>query len=343
MQRRPTLHLQRWWYPNEPGALMSIRQFLKDRLPLPPAHEDPASDDLSTVLQHVGPNKYARTRHKLANSADTRVLLESGLDLLRHDLLDHTGPDLETGEDRSTLFSSLSRERVVRHAQQQNVPGVRPTTTVFRERWPLRGQFSEDLIAYLFRLAPQLQRLREIDSFLTELPADLTFEDLVRAVAAAEMDGSLNERDIGLQIVVQGAMPNHPRVRDYVRATYEAVLPAWAEIYAKVASAYGLRLRPGVTWIDVAIMFDAVLEGAALRARCQSEAVSLSNGEPLLAGTIFALLPTLLENYEATWDTAQLRHHPIDKVVHLDVPAQRKRRAAHGDARASLELDASTN
>ncbi|MEA2492878.1 MAG: hypothetical protein QOJ29_789 [Thermoleophilaceae bacterium] len=307
---------------------MLIRKFLKGHMLALSGGVAPDDDDLSAVLSHIAPNKLARTRHRIANSPDTRLLLECGLDLLHHDLLDHRGPDLETGEDRSTLFASLSRERIVSCAVNKKITGVRPTPVVFRERWPLRALFSEDLISYLFRLAPQQQRLRQINAFVDDLPPDLTFEDIVRVVAETEMDGSLHQRDIGLQIVVQGAMPNHPHVREYVQATYETVLPAWAGIYEKVASHYGLRLRPGVSWLDMAMLFDAVLEGAALRDRCQTERVALSNGEPLLAGAIFALLPTLLEDFVPTWDTSQLSHFKIPAQTSREVPRPRSRRAA---------------
>jgi hypothetical protein len=59
--------------------------------------------------------------------------------------------------------------------------------------------------------------------------------------------------------------------------------------------AYGLRLKPDVTWSDVALLFNAVVEGALLRARIYGKEATLSNGERVLAGAILAMLPSLVE------------------------------------------------
>lgn len=59
--------------------------------------------------------------------------------------------------------------------------------------------------------------------------------------------------------------------------------------------AYGLKLKPGFTWSDVALLFNAVVEGALVRARIYKVEAVLSNGERVLAGAILVMLPSLLE------------------------------------------------
>lgn len=264
-----------------------------------PDDDDAGVDDLSGVLVHIAPVKLEPARRRITNSEDTWQFLEGGLDLLRHDLLDHTGADLTTGA-AARLFASLSMKRVVGAAQARSNGrnGVLPTEGRFKQRWPHHARFAEDLIAFLFRLAPQQRRLRQITAYLDRLPAQMTLHELVRQLADTELRGVFDDRNTGLRIVVQGAMPNHERVRAYVAATYEQILPMWAGIYEKIGTMYGLQPRPPYTWLDLAVMFDAVLEGTALRARCQPDAAFLSAGDSILAGTVLALLPGVLDDYD---------------------------------------------
>jgi hypothetical protein len=198
--------------------------------------------------------------------------------------------------------------------------GVLPTDGRFKQAWPHHARFVEDVISYLFRLSPQRARLQLIEQMLDRLPKDLTFHELIEQLAEIELAGAMEDRNTALQIVVQGAMPNHDRVRAYVTATYDEVLPRWAAIYEKVATLYGLSLRPGCTWLDMAIMFDALLEGLALRVRCQAEAPTLASGRPALPGTILALLHGLLAEYDGE-DRYQVGPDATVRAIHL--PEQR--------------------
>ena len=67
-------------------------------------------------------------------------------------------------------------------------------------------------------------------------------------------------------------------------------------------TAYGFRLRPPYTWLDVAIMYSAVVEGELAWGRITTRPV-LSTGQPVLAGVILALVPALYENAPADLET----------------------------------------
>src|ERR1700754_4795801 len=54
-----------------------------------------SDDNLSAVLANVAADARTSTRERIANSPETREFLEIGLLLLRDDLLDHRGPDLQ--------------------------------------------------------------------------------------------------------------------------------------------------------------------------------------------------------------------------------------------------------
>jgi len=239
----------------------------------------------------------ANTRARLANSWETREFLEIGLSLLRDDLLEYTGPDLD-GEDRSRLFESLSRERILKRAEEvhSREPDKVLTVNIYRGRWEHKNKYTEDLIAYLFRLGPQERRLDAMEVFAAdELMKEPSLGQLVRQFTSALRAAILGDPLSGLQYVLQTALPQHPRVREFAKAHYELLFPRWAVICDRIATAYALGLRPGVTWLDVALLFNMIIEGCVVRARVETVQPTLSTGESLEAGAIIALLPSLLD------------------------------------------------
>lgn len=253
-------------------------------------------EDLSVSLHYIGMGMLAKTRAKLANSRETREFLELGLALLRADLIEHTGPDFERG-DHSRLFESLSRERIMALADEGDPDRTKLLgVNMFRHRWSRKDFYTEDLIAYLFRMGPQHRHINEMASAVRALVTEASFGQLVRALAAAEVEAMLADPIVSLQGIVQAALPRHPRVQEFSRAQYDYLLPQWGAIYEEVAAAYGLTLANTRTWSDVALLFNSVIEGALVRARVEGSEPRLSNGEGVLAGAIFTMLPSMLNN-----------------------------------------------
>jgi len=168
---------------------------------------------------------------------------------------------------------------------------------MFRHRWDRKDRYTEDLISYLFRVDPPLKHMREMEESAMVLMQSVSLLELVRLLAAAEVDSMLADPMVSLQTIVQAALPNHPRVRHFSRAQYDVLLPRWAELYQQVTTAYGLKLRDGLSWLDVALLFNSVVEGALVRARIDRHEPMLSNGEGVLAGAILAMLPGLLDGF----------------------------------------------
>lgn len=257
-----------------------------------PGHDQ---EDLSPILTDIGLDKLAETRAKLANTSETRDFLEIGLRLLHEDLLGHTGPNFDQREG-SRLFQSLSLKRITDKAIELDPKNeLLLTDNMFRHRWSRRGRYTEDLISYLFRLGPQKRRLEEMENTALQALHAVSLKELVQLLAAAEVDMILVDPVFNLQSIIQAALPNHPKVRQFSQDQYEMLLTGWASLYEQIAVAYGLRLKPGFTWADVAQLFNAVVEGALVRAHIYGKEAVLSNGERVLAGAILIMLPSLLE------------------------------------------------
>ena len=113
-----------------------------------------------------------------------------------------------------------------------------------------------------------------MESAALELAPKVSLKELVQLLAAAEVDMILVDPVFNLQTIIQAALPNHPRVRHFSQAQYEMILTGWAQLYERVAAAYNLQLKPGFTWSDVALLFNAVVEGALVRARIDQARLS---------------------------------------------------------------------
>lgn len=264
-------------------------------MPVTAGSPDSDGEDLSLILSNIGYGRLATTRARLANTAATRDFLEIGLQLLQEDLLRHTGPDFEHG-DRSRLFESLSRERILALADELDTSDEKMLTVhMFRHRWERKDRYTEDLISYLFRLGPQQRHVEEMADAAVGLLPRVSLRQMVELLATAEVEAMLSDPLVSLHAIFQAALPNHPRVRSFIQAQYDQLMPAWAKLYEQITMAYGLRLKPGFTWLDVALLFNAVVEGALARARIDRAEPTLSSGDRLLAGAILLMLPSLLD------------------------------------------------
>ncbi len=247
-------------------------------------------DDLGPVLRDIGTGMMARTRAKLANSPETRAFLEIGLDLLREDLIQHTGPDFDHGTP-SRLFDSLSRERVLARPEAQE---LLLSVNMFRHRWERKDRYSEDLISYVFRLTPQLRRMDGVRAATTAMIGQVSLGELVRLLARAELEALRSDPLVCVQAILQSALPNHTRVREFCKAHLDELLPRWADLYRDVATAHGLALRPGRTWLDVALLFNTAIVGELHWTRVSARP-TLANGESVLTGALLAMMPSLVD------------------------------------------------
>ncbi|WP_181781088.1 hypothetical protein [Pseudonocardia pini] len=254
-------------------------------------------DDLSEILTNVAADARPATRVKIANSAETRAFLDIGLQLLRDDLLDHRGPDLLDEHDAGTrLFAGLSQARLIERAAEAAEQEERPamlTVGMFRDRWRYKSRYTEDLIAYIMRPSRYGETMTMLRAAALTLPEDMRFPDLARYVAEAVMQATMRDPQWSLQTIMWVALPNHPRVQVFLKARYEQWIAAWAETYELLGRRYDLELRPGVTWLDVAEMFNAVTEGARIRGMAMGTVASLSTGDNVVVGSIRAMMPSL--------------------------------------------------
>lgn len=272
-------------------------------MPITASDANPTDDDLAEVLRLVAQDRLAHNRPRIANSPETRAFLETGLQLLREDLINYRGGELD-GVERCRLFESISGKRLVERAEEEDRERTQNggkmlclTPARYRERWRHKNLYTEDLLAYLFRVAPQRAYMQQVSSMVDELIATESLGGLIRKLAQAEMEMVVADPLFGLHAIVEVALPNHPRVQEFLRAQEHLLLPAWASVYERIAVAYGLTLRPRHTWLDLAVLLNSLINGILTTSRSMGGTVPvLSNGDSTLAGGIMAMLPSFFDD-----------------------------------------------
>ena len=248
-------------------------------------------EDLATVLSNVRPGRLPKTRAAWANHPTTRGFCMLGLHLLHTEQIEGNRRD-----DGRRFFTSLSGQRLQTHAWdvlEDPADAERLSVDRFNETWMNAQAYTEDLLAYLYRPAPYMRRVRGMRQAMSGMTSKMSLGTMVRRAAAAELEEATNDPIIALQTLVETNYPAEPLVRTLHRRVEDEALRLWAEMYAELFPAYGLHLRPGIQWLDVARLFSTVVEGALVRRRVRGEHARLSNGDDMLAGAVLAMLPSL--------------------------------------------------
>jgi hypothetical protein len=254
-------------------------------------------DDLSEVLRHVRVSRLPATQRLWANSWQTRQFLNLGLRLLHEHHSQRGGQSGDRGEG-IRLSTTLTPENLANKAQLVIADRVRADAlgvVRWKETWGHQAAYTDDLIAYLFRPAPYLRRVEQVQGALYSSMIGLPLAELIRQGAAAEMASCLADPLIALQTLVQAALPYHATISRHATQLEDVALEVWARLYAELFPAYGLSLRLGLTWLDVAQLFATAIEGTLLRTRIRGREPALDGGDPMLAGSILALLPGLFD------------------------------------------------
>jgi hypothetical protein len=246
-------------------------------------------DDLAQVLTNVKVNRLPPTRSSWANSWKTRAFLHLGLRLLYEH---HSAADTpETGSGMH-LIGNLTPENLANAAQRSvSDPDLAAQLSVVRwkETWGHRGAYLEDLVAYLFRPTPYVQRIERVRDAMVIDPG-LRLNDFVRYVSDAEFDAAFSNPLYALQTWLQAAMPSHPSVSPCVVLLEDASLPLRGSLYQRAFSAYGLTLRDGLTWEDAADLSATLMKGAVLRGRARGEHPRLAAGDSTLHSGMLAMM-----------------------------------------------------
>jgi hypothetical protein len=249
-------------------------------------------EDLSEVLKELGGNRWKpEYREKVCKKPLTRAFMDAGVAMLERDLVKYPGPKPDDTKP-TALFQALSFDRIVTWVNENTEFGDAKASINrddIRKLWVHKDRYTEDLIAYVFRPLRNDEHMEFAESDLVKMLSDKTFGDVVSMLCNYEMDHYLKDPLSNVQVIIQVAMPSHPRVQDYTTALYDSMLPRWAKIYEEISGFYGLSLTGGYTFGELALMLNAVIDGELMRSRVEGRN-RLAGGRDLLESTALAVL-----------------------------------------------------
>ncbi|HWM96685.1 MAG TPA: hypothetical protein VNO54_06475 [Streptosporangiaceae bacterium] len=226
-------------------------------------------EDLSDLLSEV------RHADVLANDSCTREFLQAGERLL-HDILarDAEGTPGRGRVPFDELLACVSRRLVVDEAERSwtgpDAKAGKPTESAFRYRWNTQAGYLRDLAIYSLRsrLATPGQAGKAA-SLLFGTDRDSGrggFDEKIDQIAYREVLNLKNDKAFRLQMIFRAILAHDDQVANALRRVDQAHVEAWKEFYADAFGRLGLRLRPDVSWDDLAHALHAAGEGVVFRA-----------------------------------------------------------------------------
>jgi hypothetical protein len=226
-------------------------------------------EDLSDLLSEV------RHADMLANDSCTREFLQAGERLL-HDVLVRDAED-RPGRGRvpfDELLACVSRRQVVDEAEGSwtgpDGKAGKPTESAFRYRWNTQAGFLRDLAIYSLRSRlTSPGQSGKAASFLFGNDTDAgpgAFDEKVDQIAYDEVLNLKNDKAFRLQMIFQAILAHDDQVANALRRIDNAHVEAWKNFYADAFGRLGLRLRPDVSFDDLAHALHAAGEGVVFRA-----------------------------------------------------------------------------
>jgi hypothetical protein len=250
-------------------------------------------EDLADVFSRVRRRGTDGTRIRWSQDWRTRTFCDLGLYLLYQHTLSHAAGVEPAG---MRIFARLQASTLTDLAAVliEN-PSEAEAMTVqrFNDTWGKQSSYCEDLVSYLFRPAPYMRRLSRLHPELLAMTHRLPLDEWIRQSAVKELNSAVADPLIAMHTLVEAVVPTTPLVRSLVSKLRRARLRKWARLYEDAFSAFGVRPRAELDWLDIAERFSTIAGGAFLRAQTRvDQRESVTDGE-MLGQLVIEILPAL--------------------------------------------------
>lgn len=237
--------------------------------------------DLAAVLKrlmsrHGSTRKSADSRRRLANDVLTRAYLEAGLRLITDELRPGEAEGDASGEeefdDRSRpFFDWLSQSKVIEEVAHGD-EGLRGSAGTLRDRWPFRSDFIEDLLTYSLWVRHWGPHMETAMGGIEPLVNAPDFVEAVHTLAYLDLKLLADSPTYRLSLIASATADRDPTARAAMGEMYRLLHQTWRELYTRTLEAHDMKLRPGFTADDLAMLLTAMAEGLRLRMTADPDA-----------------------------------------------------------------------
>jgi hypothetical protein len=278
------------------------------------------AEDLSKVFTQVRPDDADAVRSDWARDWRTQTFCNLALNLLYKNTIERADDrPLGCGDNPYRIARGKQLERHASKMIRDPERAAAMSDERWRETWPTPDAFMHDVLAYLFRPGPYVRRIRAVQSRLISMMKNRPLlGPFVREAVDLEIKSNLADPLVALQTLVQSVFPTHPDVRRHLQRLDGTPLLLWARLYAVLFPAYGLELRPGRSWFDLAYLYTTVADGELLRARSHDRPERLTGGDDILSAVILGMIPECCEIARADVEALPLRTLADDSTNWFD-------------------------
>ena len=190
---------------------------------------------------------------------------------------------LEAGE---ALLAESATETTMRSLTVRAITKrARRSTGAFYHYWDTQADYIRDLVPYLMRWEaavdgdPVIDRIQRVAP--TEMDAAMAMKLFDASIAA------LTTTPAGRFIWLLFSMVDDVHVASSLRRLYDEYAEVYAAAYERVFGGCGLRPADGMSWLDVAALLTAALDGVTMR-----QVIDPERGGPKLAARMIAAVMT---------------------------------------------------
>jgi AcrR family transcriptional regulator len=165
---------------------------------------------------------------------------------------------------------------------------ARRSTGAFYHYWETQADYVRDLLPYLMRWDAMLEQDPALDRIQAAAPEQMEAAFIVRMFDGA-ID-AMTATTVGRLEWLLFSMVDDASVRVILHDLYREYADMFAAEYERLLGSVGLRPATGMTWIDVATMITAALDGLALRRSIDPERASSETAARMLAAILTSVL-----------------------------------------------------
>jgi hypothetical protein len=159
--------------------------------------------ELADVFTQVRRQSTIPTQIKWARDWRTRTFC----DLALHLIFEHHMRRLNGDSDQTRIFADIQAHKLANHAQSGFFADPEQADKInvdrFHDTWGHQQAFCQDLIAYLFRPAPHMRRIIQLQPQMIELAQKQSMATTVRRAAKMELDSLVVNPLLSLHTLVE--------------------------------------------------------------------------------------------------------------------------------------------
>jgi hypothetical protein len=218
------------------------------------------------------------------------------LQLITDQLTPQGQADTDAARDKvRPFFRWLTMKMVIKEVNRSG--GLRGSDGSFRDRWEFRGDYIEDLLVYALWARHWSLSASVAEESREQLTGSGDFVQAIHEVAYQDLLALIGTPAYKISMIGSATAARDDTAREAMAETYRRVTDSWKTLYEVTLEARDLKLRPGITLLEITDMLTAMADGLGLRimADPSSELINHDSRQSLLGKAALAFVAAFVD------------------------------------------------